>query len=219
MANLALPGTALTAREREVALLVAEGLTDRAIASCLRVSERTVHAHLRSAYAKTRTGCRVRLAAWMAGQEAGNVTGVRGARLTLGRHFRPGHKCAEPGHAQGRAHGRAGRRDEPQHRPEHVARQPPRRGCGGHQGVSGKDQRGRRLAVGQAPRGDVRPCRRDRLLQACLRRAAPVQARRGVVPGLSAPVPEQRLLSVKRAGPRGRSDRSGAARRPRSRRT
>jgi len=48
----------LTAREREVARAVAEGLTDRQIASRLCISERTVHAHLRPAYAKTETGSR-----------------------------------------------------------------------------------------------------------------------------------------------------------------
>jgi predicted ATPase/DNA-binding CsgD family transcriptional regulator len=51
---------ALTAREIEVVRLVAEGLTDAAIAERLVVSIRTVHAHLRSIYSKldvtTRTG-------------------------------------------------------------------------------------------------------------------------------------------------------------------
>jgi predicted ATPase/DNA-binding CsgD family transcriptional regulator len=50
----------LTAREIEVVRLVAEGLTDAAIAERLVVSIRTVHAHLRSIYSKldvtTRTG-------------------------------------------------------------------------------------------------------------------------------------------------------------------
>ena len=43
---------ALTAREREVATLAAHGLSDQQIAEQLFVSVRTVHAHLRSAYAK-----------------------------------------------------------------------------------------------------------------------------------------------------------------------
>jgi non-specific serine/threonine protein kinase len=59
------PCVSLTAREREVALLVAEGLTDRQIASRLSISERTVHAHLRSGYAKTGTGSRIRLVNWL----------------------------------------------------------------------------------------------------------------------------------------------------------
>jgi ATP/maltotriose-dependent transcriptional regulator MalT len=42
----------LTAREREVAELAARGRTDRDIAEALFLSVRTVHAHLRSAYAK-----------------------------------------------------------------------------------------------------------------------------------------------------------------------
>ena len=60
-----MPGTALTARERETALLVAEGLTDRQIAARLFVSERTVHAHLRAAFAKTGARNRVQLANWL----------------------------------------------------------------------------------------------------------------------------------------------------------
>jgi DNA-binding NarL/FixJ family response regulator len=42
----------LTSREREVAVLAARGLPDQQIADQLFVSVRTVHAHLRSAYAK-----------------------------------------------------------------------------------------------------------------------------------------------------------------------
>ncbi len=45
-------GLALTRRERETAELAARGLTDRQIAEALFLSVRTVHAHLRSAYAK-----------------------------------------------------------------------------------------------------------------------------------------------------------------------
>lgn len=56
---------ALTAREREVAGLAAEGLTDRQIAARLFISERTVHSHLRNAYAKTGAGNRVQLANWL----------------------------------------------------------------------------------------------------------------------------------------------------------
>src|SRR5262249_31371884 len=43
---------ALTAREREVGLLAARGLTNNEIASQLAVSVRTVHTHLQSVYAK-----------------------------------------------------------------------------------------------------------------------------------------------------------------------
>jgi DNA-binding CsgD family transcriptional regulator len=63
----------LTLREREVAAVVAEGLTDRQVAWRLAISERTVHAHLRSAYAKTGTGSRTRLLAWLADRDADAV--------------------------------------------------------------------------------------------------------------------------------------------------
>jgi DNA-binding CsgD family transcriptional regulator len=53
----------LTAREREVALLAARGLSDQEIADRLFVSVRTVHAHLRSAYAKLGVSSRKELAA------------------------------------------------------------------------------------------------------------------------------------------------------------
>jgi DNA-binding CsgD family transcriptional regulator/tetratricopeptide (TPR) repeat protein len=43
---------ALTTREREVATLAAQGLPDQRVADQLFISVRTVHAHLRSAYAK-----------------------------------------------------------------------------------------------------------------------------------------------------------------------
>ena len=53
----------LTPREREAAELAARGLTDREIAEALFVSIRTVHAHLRSAYAKLGVAGRGELAA------------------------------------------------------------------------------------------------------------------------------------------------------------
>jgi DNA-binding CsgD family transcriptional regulator len=63
------PGISLTAREREAAALVAEGLTDRQIAARLCISERTVHAHLRAAFAKTGSRSRVMLALWVSHQD------------------------------------------------------------------------------------------------------------------------------------------------------
>lgn len=60
------PGLPLTGREMEIALLVADGLTDREVASRLCISERTVHAHLRAAFAKTGSRSRVMLAVWVA---------------------------------------------------------------------------------------------------------------------------------------------------------
>lgn len=52
----------LTAREREIALLVAEGLSNQAIGERLFISERTVKAHLGSIFRKTGTGSRLGLA-------------------------------------------------------------------------------------------------------------------------------------------------------------
>ena len=63
-------GLALTRRERETAELAARGLTDRQIAEALFLSVRTVHAHLRSAYAKLGIGGR---------GELGGVLGIHRA--------------------------------------------------------------------------------------------------------------------------------------------
>lgn len=52
----------LTQREREIALLVAEGLSNQAIGERLYISERTVKAHLGSIFAKTGAQSRVNLA-------------------------------------------------------------------------------------------------------------------------------------------------------------
>jgi DNA-binding NarL/FixJ family response regulator len=54
--------TALTAREREVATLVAAGRTNREIATQLVLSPRTIEAHLRSVYGKLEVRSRVELA-------------------------------------------------------------------------------------------------------------------------------------------------------------
>ncbi len=53
----------LTAREREVAGLVAEGLTNRDIAARLVVSKRTVDAHLEHILSKLGYSSRVQVAA------------------------------------------------------------------------------------------------------------------------------------------------------------
>ena len=52
----------LTAREREIAGLVAAGRTNREVAAQLVLSERTIEAHLRSVYAKLGVRSRVELA-------------------------------------------------------------------------------------------------------------------------------------------------------------
>ena len=56
----------LTRREREVAALVAQGLTNRQIADTLSVSERTVHSHMRSILGKLAFTSRAQIAAWVA---------------------------------------------------------------------------------------------------------------------------------------------------------
>jgi two-component system, NarL family, nitrate/nitrite response regulator NarL len=53
---------ALSAREKEIALLVAEGLTNQAIGDKLFISERTVKAHLGSIFRKTGATSRLHLA-------------------------------------------------------------------------------------------------------------------------------------------------------------
>jgi ATP/maltotriose-dependent transcriptional regulator MalT len=58
----------LTAREREIAGLVAEGLSNRAIAERLVVSERTVETHVRGALNKLGMANRTQLAAWVTRQ-------------------------------------------------------------------------------------------------------------------------------------------------------
>ncbi len=58
----------LTPREREVAVLVARGLTDRQISDELSVSERTVHNHVRKILKKLGLRSRVQVAAWVTEQ-------------------------------------------------------------------------------------------------------------------------------------------------------
>lgn len=53
-----------TRREREVAALVAEGITNREIAERLFLSERTVEAHLANIFAKVNVHSRTQLASW-----------------------------------------------------------------------------------------------------------------------------------------------------------
>ncbi|HEY7269342.1 MAG TPA: response regulator transcription factor, partial [Dehalococcoidia bacterium] len=57
-------GQRLTAREREVAGLVAAGMSNRAIAEALVLSERTVESHVANALAKLGYSSRAQLAVW-----------------------------------------------------------------------------------------------------------------------------------------------------------
>jgi non-specific serine/threonine protein kinase len=59
----------LTAREEEVAVLAARGLTNRQIAEELIVSERTVHAHIRKSLKKLKLRSRTEIATWVADQQ------------------------------------------------------------------------------------------------------------------------------------------------------
>jgi ATP/maltotriose-dependent transcriptional regulator MalT len=60
------PTERLTAREREVALLVARGLTNRRIAQELSISERTVENHIGKIFKKLGFSSRSQIAAWVA---------------------------------------------------------------------------------------------------------------------------------------------------------
>ncbi|HXF63516.1 MAG TPA: helix-turn-helix transcriptional regulator, partial [Caldilineaceae bacterium] len=56
----------LTPREREIAALVAEGLTNRQIAEALVLSKRTVDAHIGAILAKLNFTSRAQIAGWVA---------------------------------------------------------------------------------------------------------------------------------------------------------
>jgi predicted ATPase/DNA-binding CsgD family transcriptional regulator len=68
MALKEIPNSALTPREREVAALVAEGLTNRDIAQRLFISERTADGHLEHIREKLGFNSRAQIAAWVVGQ-------------------------------------------------------------------------------------------------------------------------------------------------------
>ncbi len=65
----------LTAREQQVAELVADGLTNRAVASRLHLSERTVENHVLHACTKVGLANRTQLARWIQERSAGLSTG------------------------------------------------------------------------------------------------------------------------------------------------
>lgn len=58
------PGTQLSAREREVLALVAEGLPNKLIARQLKISEKTVKAHLTSVFSQIGVTDRTQAALW-----------------------------------------------------------------------------------------------------------------------------------------------------------
>jgi predicted ATPase/DNA-binding CsgD family transcriptional regulator len=61
-------GPQLTPREREIARLVAEGLSSRSIAQTLMISPRTVEGHVENILSKLGFGSRAQIAAWVAKQ-------------------------------------------------------------------------------------------------------------------------------------------------------
>jgi DNA-binding NarL/FixJ family response regulator len=63
-ASRTFPRGPLTEREHEIAGLIAEGLSNKQIATRLRLSTRTVEAHVRSIFAKLVCTSRARVAAW-----------------------------------------------------------------------------------------------------------------------------------------------------------
>ncbi len=63
-------GTALSKREVEVGELVAEGLSNKEIASRLFLSDRTVESHVRHMLNKLGVNSRVQIASWFSGNEA-----------------------------------------------------------------------------------------------------------------------------------------------------
>lgn len=72
------PDTGLTARETEVADLVAQGLSNKDVAGQLFLSVRTVESHVRSALAKLQLTTRTELAVWVHGHRPGPRTGDPG---------------------------------------------------------------------------------------------------------------------------------------------
>jgi non-specific serine/threonine protein kinase len=62
--NRAPPGALLTRREREVAVLIAQGLSNQQLAERLVISERTVANHVHSILGKLGRQSRVQIAAW-----------------------------------------------------------------------------------------------------------------------------------------------------------
>jgi len=86
----------LTRREREVAILVGQGLTNREIATRLFISERTAESHVEQIRGKLGFHSRVQIATWVtsgspgvggAASSAGKATAARRTRLRLSRRL------------------------------------------------------------------------------------------------------------------------------------
>jgi non-specific serine/threonine protein kinase len=72
----------LTSREREIAGLVARGLSNREIATRLVISKRTVDAHVEHIFGKLGMSSRVQLTLWLREQQAGQHGTSSGAKST-----------------------------------------------------------------------------------------------------------------------------------------
>jgi non-specific serine/threonine protein kinase len=79
----AAPLTTLTRREREIALLVASGLSNKDIATRLFISKRTVDAHVEHIFAKLEISSRVKLTMWLQAQSRIGVLPGVGWRVGL----------------------------------------------------------------------------------------------------------------------------------------
>ncbi len=62
------PHCPLTTREREIAMLIAKGLTSRKMARALHISEKTVDSHVDHIRTKLDLGCRAEIAVWIVAQ-------------------------------------------------------------------------------------------------------------------------------------------------------
>jgi DNA-binding CsgD family transcriptional regulator len=106
----AVPGTMLTRRELEVAMLVAQGLSNRKIAEALVVSPRTVDGHVEHILAKLGFAAGAQVAAWVAGSHPDGAETTGSPRLnceTAGSACRvrcwrpdPGARAGRPGPAE-----------------------------------------------------------------------------------------------------------------------
>ncbi len=74
--NTEVGGGPLTAREQEVARLIGQGLTNKEIATRLRISDRTVGAHIQNILNKLGASNRAQIAAWSAQRLIAQPTGV-----------------------------------------------------------------------------------------------------------------------------------------------
>jgi DNA-binding CsgD family transcriptional regulator/sugar lactone lactonase YvrE len=90
LCSVAIPVVApsLTRREREVAILVAQGLTNREIATRLFISERTAESHVEQIRGKLGFHSRVEIANWIAAGMPGN-DGLASPELAVGPETTP----------------------------------------------------------------------------------------------------------------------------------